>query len=540
MSPSTSSLRLTLVASVLLFAACQHGRGGPEGTAAVQILAINDFHGNLEPPSDPVYTPDGPVEAGGAAYLAAHLARLRARWSGVVSAGDLIGASPLVSGLFHDEPAIEAMALMGLDINAVGNHELDEGPEELLRMKAGGCHPQDGCQGSQPFTGAPFTFLAANVIDGEGAPLFPPYEIRKLDGVEVAFIGLTTLKTPSYLPPGVSGQLEFLDEAETVNRLLPEIRGQGVEAIVVIVHEGGLAGGGPDGCEGLKGRIVDIAERLDPAVDGVISGHTHRAYNCKVAGKIVTSGGCFGRLVTDIRLEVDRASGHVVSASAKNVIVTRDVAPDPKVQALVERYVAKAAPHTQRVVGELRGKLTRRTSFAGESTLGNLIADAQLFATRAPDAGGAQVALMNSGGIRTDLEAGPVTYGALFGAQPFGNALVTVTLTGAELLALLEEQWGHGDSARLLQVSHNLGYTWRASAPVGAKIVPGSLMIDGAPVQPDTPYRVTVNAYLAERGILSRGADRVERLVDLEALEAFLQAHSPVAVPELARIRRVD
>ena len=530
--------------------------GAPDagaGMVQVQVLAFNDFHGNLEPPAGfggriivgtlPNGDPDT-VDAGGIVYLARHIADLRATQPNtvVVSAGDLVGASPLLSALFHDEPTIEAMDLLGLDLNAVGNHELDEGTSELLRMQYGGCHPVDGCQDGTPFAGAQFGFLAANVATGADDTLFPPYEIRSFDGVQVAFIGMTLEGTPAIVTPaGVAG-LEFRDEVETVNALVPVLQAEGVRAIVVLLHEGGAQAGLYDECEGISGPIVDIVNGVDDEVDVFVTGHTHQAYNCVVDDKIVTSAASFGRLVTDIDLTLDAATGDVVEATARNVVVTRDVEAMPMVQALIAAYDALSAPLRDRVIGEVTDVVTRVAAASGESPLGNVIADAQRAATREIALGGADVAFMNPGGIRADIEAGEVTYGEAFTVQPFGNSLVTMTLTGAQIDALLEQQFGA--SQRILQVSEGFSYTWQDSAAAGEKVDPSTIFVDGAVVDPAASYRVTVNSFLASGGdgftVLVEGTDRLGGAVDVDALEAYLQANSPLSPPALGRITRID
>lgn len=525
--------------------------GGP-GTVQVQVLAFNDFHGNLEAPAGSggrisVGTlPDGnpdTVDAGGVIYLARHIADLRATQPNtvVVSAGDLIGASPLLSALFHDEPTIEAMSLLGLDFNAVGNHEFDEGTSELLRMQYGGCHPVDGCQDGTPFAGAQFDFLAANVATSADDTLFPPYAIRTFDDVQVAFIGMTLEGTPAIVTPtGVAG-LAFRDEVETVNALVPVLQAQGVRAIVVLLHEGGVQAGLYDACEGVSGAIVDIVNGVDDEVDVFVTGHTHQAYNCVIDGKRVTSAASFGRLITDIDLTLDVITGDVVEAAARNVIVTRDVEGAPAVQALIDGYDTLSAPLRDRVIGEVTALLSKEAAVSGESVLGNVIADAQRESTRAPALGGADVAFMNPGGIRADIDAGEVTYGEAFTVQPFGNSLVTMTLSGAQIHALLEQQFV---SQKILQVSEGFSYTWQDSAPVGEKVDPSTILLDGVPVDLAASYRVTVNSFLATGGdgftVLAEGTDRLGGAVDVDALEAYLQANTPLAPPALGRITRVD
>ena len=517
----------------------------PKGTVEVQILAINDYHGNLQPPSGSSGRV-GDVDAGGVEFLATHIRQLEATNPNtvVVAAGDLIGASPLISALFHDEPTIEALNLIGLDYSDVGNHEFDEGVAELLRMQKGGCHPVDGCQDGDNFKGANFSYLAANVIDREsGKTLFPAYKIEVFRGVKVGFIGISLESTPTIVTPsGVAG-VEFLDEVETINALVPELQKRQVETIVVLIHEGGQPGSFDfNGCSDVTGPIVDIANAVDPAVDVIISGHTHQPYNCVINDKLVTSGFSFGRIVTDIDLSISRETGDVVFASANNVIVTRDVPPDPAQTALIEKYRLLSDPLANRVVGSITADITRTPNSANESALGDVIADAQLFATAPADFGGAVVAFMNPGGIRADLTYDPsgseapgeVTYGEIFTVQPFGNSLVTMTLTGAQIDALLEQQFDNPEPGemRILQVSEGFTYTWSASAPVGEKVDPSSIMINGVVVDPAGLYRVTVNSFLADGGdnftVLVEGTDRLGGDVDLDALEKYFVANSPV------------
>jgi 5'-nucleotidase len=534
----------------------------PAPPVHVQVLAFNDFHGNLEAPGGssgtvitevPTSGPPVTVPAGGAAFLADHIAALRAENPNtvVVTAGDNIGASPLLSALFHDEPTIEALNLIGVDIAAVGNHEFDEGGAELLRMQFGGCHPQDGCADGTGFAGARFEYLAANVVvDPEtDRTFFPRYTIREFEGIPVAFIGMTLEATPTIVTPLGVGGLEFRDEVDTVNALVPELEVQGVHAIVVLLHEGGFQTGLYDQCVGLTGPIVDIATQLDPAVDLIVSGHTHAAYNCEIAGKRVTSALSFGRLVTKIDLVLDPATRDVASIDAENTIVTRDGAGSAAMTALVARYLAIVAPLRDRVVGSLTGPLGvprpppgGTMTPAGESTMGDVIADSQLLATRAPGVGGAQIAFMNPGGVRADLAAGNVTFGAIFSVQPFGNSLVVMTLTGAQLRTLLEQQFT-ATATRVLQPSAGFSYTWSTSAAVGAKVDAASMKLDGVAIDPAASYRVTVNSFLATGGdgffVLRDGTSRVGGVVDLQALEAYFTAESPVSPPAQDRITLV-
>jgi 5'-nucleotidase len=517
----------------------------PSGNVNVQILALNDFHGNLQPPlgsSGRI----GTVNAGGVEYLATHVDALRATNPNTVfvSAGDMIGASPLISALFHDEPSIEAFNLMGLDFNAVGNHEFDEGIYELIRMQEGGCHPVDGCLDGDDFEGADFRFLAANVTwKKNDKTVFPAYKIKAFQGVQIAFIGMTLEGTPTIVTPSGISELDFHDEADTVNALIPELKRRGIETIVVVIHEGGFPTGGYNECPGISGPIVDIVNRTDDEVDLFITGHTHQAYNCVIDGRLVTSSASFGRVVTDIDLVIDRSTGEMLNATANNNIVTRDVPVNPFLTALVSKYQTLVAPLENRVIGSITATITRNANPAGESALGDVIADAQLAATSDPAFGGAVVAFMNPGGIRADLTYlqggsegdGNVTYGEAFTVQPFGNSLVTMTLTGTQIDALLEQQATAGSDGlgRTLQVSNGFTYTWNASAPNGSKVDINSIMINGVPIDPNASYRVTVNSFLADGGdgftVLLQGEDRLGGEVDLDALVTYFENNSPVA-----------
>jgi 5'-nucleotidase len=497
------------------------------------------------------------VPAGGAEHLATHIRAKAAenRNTLVVSAGDLIGASPLLSALFHDEPTIEAMNRIGLDLNAVGNHEFDEGAAELLRMQRGGCHPVDGCLDGTGFGGARFGFLAANVVRADsGKTLFPPYAIRKFGGIKIGFIGMTLEGTPDIVSPsGVAG-LDFLDEAETANRYARELRRKhGVRAIVVLLHEGGVqsAPGGINDCNGISGNIVDIVDRTTKAVDLFITGHTHSAYNCVIDGRPVTSASSFGRLLTDIDLKLDRHSKDVVEVAANNVIVTQNVFKADDITQLIDRYTAIAAPLRDRVIGRVSADITRAPDDSGENAAGNLIADAQLAATSAAGTGAAVAAFMNPGGVRADLASGDVTFGEAFTVQPFGNSLVTLTLTGAQLLEVLKQQWCSQDAARVLLPSAGVHYTYSTGAAAalvgqpcaGAANPVAGLTIGGAAVDPAASYRVTVNSFLADGGdkftVLRDGTDRLGGSVDTDALEAYLAPSltgTTIAPPALDRI----
>jgi len=524
----------------------------------LRILAINDFHGYLQPPPGGIRITDPDdktkkitVPAGGAEHMATLVRQLRERAKNTVfvAAGDLIGASPFLSAMFHDEPTIESLSMMGLDVASVGNHEFDEGKDELLRMQNGGCHPTDKCQGPHPFLGAKFHYLAASTVDkGTGKVILPPYEIKTFDGIPVAFIGLTLKGTPNLVSPVSVAGLEFKDEAETVNALVPELKAQGIEAIVVLIHEGGFPAGDYNECPGISGPIVDIVRKFDRAVDVVVSGHTHQAYVCEIDGRLVTSGDKYGTIVTTIDLKLDPATRDVVSARADNVIVRTGVyANDPEQTALLAAYDKLAAPIAGRPAGSVTETLSRTPNNAGESTLGDIVADAQLAATSADARGGAVIAFTNPGGVRTDIakkEEGAVTYADVFASQPFRNQLVTMTLTGMQIKNMLEQQWLDPKRPRILQVSKGFSYAWDDAKPSGDRIIADRISLNGQRIDPAASYRVTVNNFLAVGGdgftVLKEGVAPQFGVYDVDALYDYFQANSPVSPGPPDRIIRLN
>ena len=564
-------------------------------TVKLDLLAINDFHGNLEViPSSSSSGRINSTPAGGAAFLARHLQLLRNQAAAngantlTVAAGDLIGASPLISAAFHDEPTIEAMNQMGLDVASVGNHEFDEGWQELLRMQNGGCLPdgdgannQNSCPDpAHPFPGAAFQYLSANVFWDDGKPhpqptLFPATKIAEVGGVKVGFIGMTLEGTPDIVTKsGVEG-LRFADEVETANALVPKLQSQGVKAIVVLLHEGGVPADPTayDACSGVSGAGLDIARNLSPQIDVVISGHTHQPYNCTVtdpAGnpRLFTSASSFGRLVTDVHLLLNKSTQDVVrpAAFAQNRIVTNtDVAPDAGINALIDKYRTLVAPIANKVIGHLNGTtVISRTADAngGDSPLGNLIADAQkLDPTTVPDSGPAagvvpQIAFMNPGGIRADLlsNAGAVTFGQAFTVQPFNNYDVSMDLTGQQILNLLEQQWTGGNvtpNRKILQVS-GITYTYddtKAGGPADPKVIPSSVLVDAnrdgvasEPIDPAATYRIVCNSFLSDGGdgfgVFASGQNKFFGGLDIDALANYLTANDPYTPTATDRISK--
>ncbi|MBV6701161.1 bifunctional metallophosphatase/5'-nucleotidase [Kitasatospora aureofaciens] len=540
-------------------------------TVDLQLLAINDFHGNLEPPAgssgtvreiDPATGRPVNTPAGGVEYLATALrqAREAADDSITVAAGDIVGASPLTSALFHDEPTIEAMDKLGLDVTSVGNHEFDHGAQELLRLQNGGCHPVDGCyEKGRKFRGANFNYLSANVTDeNTGEPLLPPYWVTKSQGVKIGFIGVTLEGTPNIVTAeGVKG-LKFANEVTTINKYAAELKEQGVNSIVALIHEGGYPASsvynydcGPAG-QGISGPIVDIAKKIDPAVGAIVTGHTHNAYACTIPDpngvpRSVTSAASFGRLFTQIDLKLDKSTGTIVrpSVKAENHIVRRTLPKAEDMSELIARYSKLAAPIANRPVGYIASDINGRGSSDLEKPLGDLIADAQLEGLAPADKGGAQVAFMNPGGIRSDLVYkaagsegdGVVTYGKAFTVQPFTNMMQVKTLTGAQLIQLLQQQVSGGNTGapKILQVSKNLSYTLDMRKTGADRVLVDSVRLNGAPIDPAAKYRVAANEFLATGGdgfpALAAGTDKLVGVSDLEVLVAYLGAHSSAAAP---------
>ena len=519
----------------------------------LQILAINDFHGHLEPPNGASGRVDG-VLAGGAEYLAAHLDRARhgQKHTIMVSAGDDIGGSPLISGLFHDEPTLEAFDLMKVEISAVGNHEFDQGPVELLRLAHGGC-PATGACPKKPWKGIKMTYLGANVRDTTtGKPLFPPSTIRTYGGVAVAFIGLTLKETPSIVIKKGTAGLTFSDEADAINQEVARLKANpGVHAFVVLLHQGDtVRGGDVNSCNGLSGPLAGIVARLDKDVDLVLSAHSHQNYVCQIAGKPVSQSGSFGTVFADIRTTLDPGRRDFSSIVITNNIVTRDINPSGKMTKLVDKWRQQSALLGRDFVGRIAIDVTRTPNAVGESALGDLVADAQLAAAKTAVSDLPRLAITNPGGLRADLSlvgaraarpVGELTYGEVFATQPFQNPLVTVTITGADLKAAFEQQFDNPATGkvRILQVSGNVKERVDPKQAVGARVL--SLTVDNQEIVAASRYRLTMNGFLEGGGdaftALTKGTDRAEQGTDLGALVDYLRgltgAYNP---PPLNRV----
>ncbi|MFI2509180.1 bifunctional metallophosphatase/5'-nucleotidase [Streptomyces sp. NPDC018972] len=542
----------------------------------VQLLSFNDLHGNLEPPSGSSgrvteLQHDGTtktVDAGGVEYLATHLREAREgnRYSITAAGGDMVGASPLLSGLFHDEPTIEALNKLDLDVTSVGNHEFDEGAAELGRLQNGGCHPTEGCYTDKEFKGADFPYLAANVLDEKtGKPVLKPYWVWKKQGVKVGFIGVTLEGTPDIVSAeGVKG-LTFKDEVETIDKYAKELQRRGVKSIVALIHEGGFPASSaynydcdsPGAGDGISGPIADIAKNITPQVDALVTGHTHNAYACTIpdpAGKprTVTSAASFGRLYTDTTLTYDRATGDIARTAVKsaNHVVTRDVPKAPDMTALIDKWNTLAAPIGNRPIGYISGDIVRDGT---ESPLGDLIADAQLAYGRTLDAE-TDLALMNPGGIRASLTHaaggaegdGVVTFAEAFTVQPFANTVNLQDFTGAQVIQALKEQVSGPNEAapKILQISGGLTYTLDLTKTGADRVVTDSIKLNGSAIDPTATYRVATNSFLAGGGdgfpTLGQGTNDLVGEDDLAALEQYLTANStptsPIAPPKADRI----
>lgn len=536
--------------------AVQPAAARPAPTASVRLLALNDFHGNLEAPTGGSGTAidenGNTVPAGGAAYIATHLKRLADRHTLTVAQGDLIGASPLISAAYHDEPSVQFLGDVGVTASAVGNHEFDEGYRELRRIQNGGCHPTDGCSPAGRWKGAKFDYLAANVLlEKKNKPILKPWTIRRVNGVKVGFIGVVTKTTPTIVTAdGIKG-LRFDDEVAAANRSAAELRKRGVRAMVLLVHEGDQAPAGqrPDACGVVPGAGTRIAQEADPEIDVVLAGHTHQQYLCSVkdpAGepRLYSSGSSFGRVITQVDFQVNTRTGDIVRSSLKgdNHVVTRDVPPDPATETFVKTWKQRVAEIADKPIGKITADLTRAPSPAGETALGDVIADAQLASMKDK---GAQVAVMNPGGVRADLTFkasgsegdGVVTYGEAFAVQPFSNVMGVTSLTGAQIDALLEQQWTAAGE-KILQPSANLHFTIDRSKPAGDRV--SSITIDGAPVAPAATYKVAANNFLLGGGdgftTFTQGKDQVLGPIDLDGLVAYFAAQQTISPPPLTRI----
>ncbi|WP_216899584.1 bifunctional metallophosphatase/5'-nucleotidase [Nocardia alni] len=513
----------------------------PAKSDEVHLFGINDLHGNLEPPEGT----NGHIDqyaAGGAAYLAAHLATLKAAYpaSAVVSAGDNVSASPLVSALFHDEPTIDFLNSVGVAASSVGNHEFDHGIPELTRLQQGGC-AADGCSPGQPFTGAAFPYLAANVTDqgGQLPPGLRPWTMLTVGGHKIGVVGVVTPTTANIVMPDAIAGYTFGDEADAINKYVPQMKSAGAETIVALIHDGGAqqTHGAPadyNGCVNITPNVTALAQHIDSAVRVLFTGHTHLAYNCVIDGKVVTQASSFGRLITDVTL---RFHDGTVDAHAVNRVVTRTVTKDPAASRLVDFYAAQSAPKAGQVIGDANGPLPNDPTPGGDSPLGDLIADSMLSAM-APQH--AVAAFMNPGGVRADLSGGAITYQQAYTVEPFGNEVVDVALTGEQILKLLEQQWDNHVTPGVLSVA-GITYAYDDAAPKDHKVLEDSVRIAGRPLDPGAVYQVSTNNFLASGGdgfsVFAQGPQSAVGPADLNALESYLTTEGNVQPPS-SRVQR--
>ena len=536
-------------------------KGNPNLTS-VQVLSFNDYHGHIEATDGPLSAIHDPsaTPVGGAEYLSTKLTELRAKVgdskSLTVAAGDLIGGSPFLSGLFHDEPSVESLNAMGLDVSSVGNHEFDEGTDELLRMQEGGCHPVDGCYfPDEPYAGADFPWLAANVIKkSNGRTFLPGTWVKEISGTKVGFIGMTLEGTDLLVSPGGISSVTFKDEVETANSAAKKLKKQGVKAIVVLMHEGGANAGTYNSCVGISEPIATMATKFSPEIDHIVTGHTHNPYVCSIpdpAGnpRTVTSAADYGRVVTETNLVINRRSGEVDRrrTTSMNHLVTR-TAKDPVQTEVIAKWKALSGELGAQVVGthveDIIGHSDPRSNRAIETPMGNLVADAILWGTSG-DNGGAQIAFMNVGGVRASLPMAPVagegvgniTYAEAYAVAPFGNLLNTITMTGAQIKAVLEQQYrvsGAGVASTLsINVSEGFTYTWTAGNAAGSKV--SDMRLNGVPLSMDQTYRVGTLSFLAQGGdgfsVFTQGTNLTGGPEDLKNLVDYFRAHPGLTAP---------
>ena len=575
------ALSAAALASAGPAAAARDGRPNPPGNpdprgqlVPLQLLAINDYHGHLQ--ADTPGRVDG-QDAGGGEYLATKLNELRAgnKFSLTVAAGDLIGGTPALSSLFHDEPSVESLNAMGLDVSSVGNHEFDEGVPELLRMQNGGCHPVDGCYfPDQPYAGAEFPWLAANVLsETNNETVLPPYWIERVNNIKVGFIGMTLDGTPELVAAsGIKGW-KFQDEVTTANDLVPELKSQGVEAIVVLLHEGAQQNPPPgdiNACVDVSGPVLAIHDALDPEIDAVITGHTHQPYNCTrtdPAGqpRLLTSAYSFGRVVSELELVLDKRTKDVrrdLSTATNHAVIQAQLTPDPAQTAVIGKWQPLFDEVGNEPVGKITADIVRGGTPPGddrgvESAAGNLVADAQLEATR--ELFEAQIAFMNPGGVRSDLlfasslageGDGVVTFGEALTFQPFNNTIFSFPMTGEQIVSVLEEQCQPAGSSRPflhLGVSEGLTYDLDTEITQGTctGVQVSNVRLNGTELDDGATYVVTANGFLADGGDNFTTFEQIPSTakldggLDLTALTTYLEANSPVEPPSTDRVNEL-
>ncbi|MES2049302.1 MAG: bifunctional metallophosphatase/5'-nucleotidase [Pseudomonadota bacterium] len=549
-----TQLSLSFCLSIALGACATY----PAKPIVVNLVAINDFHGHLDAEkfslSHAGDTTAQTLVGGGVEILGANLQAWRQEDQELllVGGGDLIGASPGISSLFADEPSIEALNLMGMRVSALGNHEFDSGVQELKRQQNGGCsspRPDKACKFNPEFSGAKFSYIAANVIDrASGKVLFPAYHIAQAHGVKIGFIGAVLRDTPMMSAAENVRGLDFIDEAEAINRTIPALKAQGVKVFVVLIHEGGTTSEAFDqpACSQLKGPIVDIVKRLDPAIKLIVSGHSHTGFLCKVDGRTVTQAQMYGHMLTRLALTIDGSSHEVSDINARNIVMTPSTAPvQDAVTGAIASLMVKAREASRAALTRPVAKLavpvvSRKLNDAGESPLGNLVADAQLAAVKNQ---GVQIAFMNNKGIRGNLEAGAdnvSSYGQNTSVLPFGNTLTLMSFSGAQIRVLLEQQMWLDEEApdgrNVLQVSDGFTYIWDRNRPVGQRVIPESVKLNGIALDDASEYRIAANNFLAGGGdrmpMFPQGKNRIDTSIkDLDVFITYLKARELAGQP---------
>jgi predicted extracellular nuclease/2',3'-cyclic-nucleotide 2'-phosphodiesterase (5'-nucleotidase family) len=513
-----------------------------DGTTELQILAINDFHGRIQANG----------EEAGAAVLAGAVAQYEADNPNTLfaSAGDNIGASTFTSFIADDNPTIDALSAAGLDVSAVGNHEFDQGFADLTERVIPRYEDRTG------LPGADFA-LGANVYRaGTTEPALAEYAIREVDGVRVGFIGTVTADTETLVSPAGIADLDFGDQLEAANRVAAELtESDAADVIVLLTHSGAET----TDCAAIAAEDSEYGELVRGAsddIDAIVSGHTHQLYSCEVGERPVISAHQYGTTLGALDIVVDDETGEPVSVQGSTVDLvaggTPAFAADPEVGAIVDQAVAEAEELGSVPVGRISADILRGGEPAGsdrgvESSMGNLVADIYLWATSEYENYGgtedAQIALMNPGGLRDDLRYegdGTVTYADVAAVQPFGNTLVTVTLTGAQLEQVLEEQWQPGSSRPKLHLGVSDGFTYEyvEDAAAGEHIVSMSYL--GEPIAPEDELLIVTNSFLASGGdgfrTFAEGTGTADTgLVDLSATVDYFEAEQVVDPAPLGR-----
>ncbi|MEH7386486.1 bifunctional 2',3'-cyclic-nucleotide 2'-phosphodiesterase/3'-nucleotidase [Bacillus sp. JJ1521] len=495
----------------------------------VQLLGVNDLHGQLD-----TVTKVGDLLAGHIEYLAAALKQEEATNPNtlILHSGDMIGGSPLISALFQDEPTIEILENIGFDAGTFGNHEFDEGIDELHRMMNGGDHPN----GSVGYDGMNFPLVAANAYDTrDGNLITDPYAVFTMEGEKIGVIGVVTQETPSMIVRKGNESLQITDEVEAINKYSEELKGQGIEAIIVLAHNPATQTGNTDSFDASR-----IAEQIDDEVDVIFAAHNHAMVNRVVDNKLIVQAYSYGSAFSDVEVEIDRVTGDIIHKSAEiKTVYQKDYTPDPEVAAIMKKYAEKAEPIKAQVVGQSLSTLEKNyptvANEFGDFALGNLIADGMKAAMNT------DFAMMNGGGVRSPLETGEVTFGDLFAIQPFGNVLNKVTLSGADLETVLNNQiTDRGLDFHIAGFKYT--YTYDSTAKTGKVI--DIFLPDGSKIDKTKEYTVVVNNYMTGNlnyGIGALSTDLEVGPVDVDATVDFVKTlPSPFEYKSEGRIQRVN